>query len=126
MRVLFLDDDKVRHDSFAEAVKGIENGDVWHVYSASQAIHTLEKDPKYDLVCLDHDLGSGAGNGSDVAKYISTMPEDKRPERVILHTFQREGMVNMSSFLRPVGIWHRWMVFGPYFLDSVKSLMEMA
>jgi hypothetical protein len=52
VKVLFLDDMHIRHDT---AKRWFEGHELVHVYTAPDAIAKL-KETKFDLVCLDHDL----------------------------------------------------------------------
>jgi len=122
MKVLFLDDDRIRHDALDESLSGCTS-EVWHVYSAENAIQAIGTQ-RFDLICLDFDLGTGASNGSVAAKAVASLDEDRRPDRVLLHTHNRDGAMSMASHLKPTGIWQRWYPFGTTFLQIVKSLVE--
>jgi len=65
MKILFLDDEKYRHNEFAQNAIGAT---VTHVYSADEAIRELQTN-EYSLVFLDHDL--------EPAHYRERKPEDK-------------------------------------------------
>lgn len=65
---LWLDDER---DPCSRAIQnyfGADGDEVW-VKTAGQAIHYL-KQGNVVSISLDHDLGSGAGTGLDVAKWI--------------------------------------------------------
>ena len=68
MKVLFLDDDYVRHDAFNESLQGCTS-EIWHVYSAEDAIKRM-RERKFNLICLDFDLGTGCSQGSAVVVSI--------------------------------------------------------
>src|SRR5678816_3455055 len=102
MRILFLDDDRNRHDFFREEV--VDSWDeVDYVWDAKECIAHLENGgpssvdenglPKefkpYDLVCLDHDLGARhyvkeiESTGSEVARFIGTnLDKKKYPKKI--------------------------------------------
>jgi hypothetical protein len=42
--------------------------------------------------------------GQDVAKYIATLPVDKVPKRIIVHSFNPIGAIRMVEILRDAGI----------------------
>lgn len=108
-KVLFLDDMQPRHDVFKKQTIGVL---VTHVYNAQDAITALDSEV-FDVASLDHDLSleailtlpeAGASNkgewsGYDVALHIASMPEDKRPKRVILHTLNPAGRDRMAAAL---------------------------
>ncbi len=109
-RILFLDDMETRHAGFRQMTIG---DDVDHVYTARAAIEALEKNPAYDYVYLDHDLDEQATaglpptteTGQVVADYIAEkLAHDKRPARVIVHSFNREGARRMGLKLKEAGL----------------------
>lgn len=107
MKILFLDDDAERHARFKVAHIGIE---VTYASSAMEAIDAL-KAICFDEAYLDHDLGGEKsqmtlppwheGSGYDVAVYISTLPEDRRPYKVVIHSYNPAGAERMEKVLRP-------------------------
>lgn len=106
MKILFLDDDKLRHAKFIRAHIG---KDVTYVWTAEEAIKAL-KNNVFDEVSLDHDLGgvssqltepaAGEGSGYDVALFIAKMSPEKRPKLVILHSFNPAGVLRMGQAIR--------------------------
>ena len=56
MRVLFLDDNENRHKAFKRVVVGTGVTHVDWVQDAKAAIKYLSDNPKYDIICFDHDL----------------------------------------------------------------------
>lgn len=111
MKILFLDDMKIRHDSFLRNHIGHEVVQVW---TADQARSALDKDV-FDIACLDHDLAEehylqfeteeySPGTGMDVVDHICAMPEEKRPKRVIVHSLNPRG-VEMVNRLLDYKVW---------------------
>lgn len=103
MKILFLDDMAVRHEAFLRNHIGHEVVQAW---TADQA-KTLLDSNVFDIACLDHDLAEEhyeqfeaheytSGTGMDVVDHICTMPAEKRPKRVIIHSLNPRGveMVN--------------------------------
>lgn len=96
LRVLVLDDDDTRHNLFRE---WLEEHEAHHVHTAAQAMKALHNEPRFDIVCLDHDLGilsSAPGSdvsGAVVAQFIAHgLDEEKQPRRVIVHSWNSVGV----------------------------------
>lgn len=77
--------------------------DLSEAATAAEAIKMLDKYSPYDLVSLDHDLGSGKNNTGEVAaKYIATMPEEKLPMYVVIHSHNAPAAKRMMAILEQV------------------------
>lgn len=109
-RVLILDDDESRHSHFD---KMLPQSSRTHVYTAQQAITTLEDSPAFDVVFLDHDLPKSAnllnvtdpGTGLDVATYIAKeLDHSKKPGLVWIHSWNADGRRKMARILRAAEI----------------------
>lgn len=106
MKVLFLDDNAERHSKFKVANIGIN---ITYVWTSIDAINAL-KATCFDEVYLDHDLGGeksemtlpayNEGSGYDVAVFISEMPEDRRPYKVVIHSYNPVGAKRMEDVLK--------------------------
>ena len=108
MRILFMDDMKDRHDLFEETHPEDE---ITHVYSHVEAVRAMAALPAFDEAQLDHDLGEGA-TGYDTAVYIANvLPPEKRPGRVIVHSFNTVGAPRMVSVLHAAGVPAAWLMF---------------
>jgi CheY-like chemotaxis protein len=129
MKILVLDDDPLRHRSFARRFKGDE---IVHVYSPLEAAEHMGK-TKFDLVQLDHDLGfwtdrenvppSFFGGYADdarmkvelkgfhVAVWMRQMPEATRPTRVVVHSANAVGGPMMAELLSQGGFDAVWDEF---------------
>lgn len=102
MRILILDDERVRQDALASRFVGHEVVQAWN---APAAIRFLEAGPRFDLVLLDHDLGSGAGTGAEVTCFVARgMEEGSRPREAVVHSHNRPGAQNMLADLREAGV----------------------
>jgi CheY-like chemotaxis protein len=119
--ILILDDDIERHNAIDKAI----GPGAFHAYSAERAIDLLNAEPRFDLVLLDHDLGSFISNGQTVAAHIESMSEDKRPARALIHSWNRDGAQRMSDHLTRANVWHRYRPFGTTMLSMAKTLVEM-
>jgi len=118
-RVLFLDDNLTR---CAFAVVFFANDDLYVAHTVKQAIRLLDRYKRFDLVCLDHDLGGNAfapsdeKSGCEVAKHILKL-RAKIPAEIIIHSGNIWGAKRMEDILHDQGIvsrripfsqWERW------------------
>lgn len=106
--ILILDDSMERHHAFERMLIG---NAVVHVCTAKEAIQAMSQ-RKFDIVLLDHDLGgggelepSGPGTGYEVACWIRDNP-DRRPQTIIVHSFNSVGARNMLAVLPAGASWH--------------------
>jgi len=125
MRVLVLDDNVFRHDTFDRTYDGPDD-EVVHSYRYFHFLHLLLT-CKWDLVHLDHDLGDfvddadtyydGWGkkqeyNGQHAAMRICELEDDRLPDRVIIHSVNPAGARAMKSMLFRRGVPVTWEPFG--------------
>ena len=108
MRILILDDEQVRHDDLAVFYGDHE---VTHTTTYNQFVRELESGSPWDLIHLDHDLGSGDsyadgwGNvqfftGQHAAIRVCELHDDQLPGEVIVHSVNPLGAQNMVSDLK--------------------------
>lgn len=97
--ILVLDDDTFRLDAFSRWYA--ETDKVTLVKSVEEACQQL-LNQVFDLVFLDHDLGDVTQDpyprertGMDVAIFISNLPREQRPGRVIVHSVNVMGAIRM-------------------------------
>jgi CheY-like chemotaxis protein len=115
MRILILDDDKDRHDGFAELYA---NDERVHVYTAEHAAQALDSQD-FDAVYLDHDLNgtayapSSTESGYAAAVHITHMAPERRPKKVFVHSWNPPGAYNMVRVLRRAGV---DVVYKPYWI----------
>jgi len=101
MRIFILDDSEERLIIFRKKFIG---HDVITVKTAKDAISCLQGREKFDLICLDHDLGdkyyepSGPGTGYEVAQWLERN-EDKQANHIIIHSFNPIGALNMARII---------------------------
>ena len=96
MKILFLDDQLNRWDAFREKNP---TADATWASSYYDAVTLIEKN-EYDLIYLDHDLGTKA-TGHTFAQY---MVEKHVPCRfVVCHSMNHVGRVDMTSLLHGSG-----------------------
>jgi hypothetical protein len=109
MRILFLDDDRFRHETFLGASVGHA---VTAAFNASEAITALESG-EFDLVYLDHDLGGeesegllldGAEDGRFVAGAIAGFARLYPDAYFVVHSLNFGGASSMVESLREAGL----------------------
>ncbi len=100
MRILFLDDMKIRHDIFVENATGHQ---VAHVYDAGTAIDAMSRE-RFDMVYLDHDLAEGQEDGRYVAAWMASNKHLFSESLVTLHTLNHPAALSMLGALRKAGI----------------------
>lgn len=109
MRILFLDDNKERHRRFLMNRIGQNIVQAWTCEEACRLLSATV----FDIAYLDHDLselaaaGTPAANertGTHVAEFIAAMPPEKRPGRVVVHSFNDYGRKRMAAILRDAGV----------------------
>lgn len=102
MKILFLDDNLIRHAAFCDKFAQHE---ITSVYTAEEAIECL-KNNVYDVASLDHDLGGHAyvdsfgeePTGYTVALWLAANP-DRKPPTIYIHSFNPVGAANMHNIL---------------------------
>jgi CheY-like chemotaxis protein len=104
-RALILDDDEARHLTFKLSLPNYKRR---HVRTAKQAILAIEKEPRFDVIYLDHNLeqsGPHAGTGMDVAKYLAhEVDPDRYPDHVYIHSQNRRRSSVMARVMRRSGL----------------------
>lgn len=115
LRVLFLDDNPVRHQLFR---KWLSNAD--HCFTYEECVKLLSL-THYDVASLDHDLSEtdemclpGVNNkartGTDIAEFIAR--QANRPKLVVVHSFNPIGAQTMCAILSRVGVGALRVPFG--------------
>ena len=98
MKILILEDNQKRIEFFK---KKFFNDDVFYVEHAIEAIELL-KNNKFDLICLDHDLGGKEMEwdkedcGMVVAEYLHNNPVNSR---IVIHSFNGPRALSMKNIL---------------------------
>jgi CheY-like chemotaxis protein len=110
IRVLVLDDNENRHDVFRHI---LPDASLTHVYTADEAITALQEKPRFNLLCLDHDLGDfknksrsdDPGDGTMVAEFIAQWLDKKQyPDSIIVHSANFHASRRMAAILRAAGL----------------------
>jgi CheY-like chemotaxis protein len=111
-RILVLDDEQARHDVFASILK---NEAAVHCYNFDELISLMTFSPRFDMVFLDHDLGTGnselsdqvglpTATGYNVALFIcQDLDFEKRPRKILIHSWNEYGAEKMESLFRRSG-----------------------
>ena len=116
MNILFLDDDRYRHEMFVEDVsQHPENKQIFltlaHSYAEFVQVTSVIK--TWDIIFLDHDLGvedqmciphvtNRFPTGSDVARYM--VENNIKAKKIIIHSYNYEGARNMMGIFKDHGI----------------------
>lgn len=107
MRLLFLDDDYTRHARFKHNHRG---DDIVAVWDYPQLVAALdEQTAPFDVAYLDHDLDltrqldGREYTGTDAAAYIAAMPAERRPRKIVIHSWNDPGRQRMRATLIDAG-----------------------
>ena len=98
MNILILDDDNVRQRHFAARFHG---HDVWHCYDVARFRRQYGA-RDWDLVHLDHDLGTSE-TGMDAVDFMVSLKDERRPDRVVVHSWNPDGSKLMAATLHRHG-----------------------
>jgi CheY-like chemotaxis protein len=114
MRILFLDDDDLRHEVFAEQAKA-GGHEAFHARTLGEFMG-LTDGKHFDEVWLDHDLndfqheskwtdmyGDGEQNGVDAARWLAAQLPEHRPSKVVIHSWNPTGAARMRATLEEAG-----------------------
>lgn len=100
MKILFMDDNQQRCDTFAAMVDG--SGARADIATTHTAAMEMLSNFKYDAVFLDHDLDGMhyadsdlPNTGYQVAKFITGLDYDKRPGEIVIHSWNPAGTAKM-------------------------------
>lgn len=108
-KLLILDDEEIRHETFRKILVG---RNIFSVYDYDQLVALYSQYDRFDVVYLDHDLSlkQAAGmpnnekNGTDAAEFIASLPPECRPARAILHSWNDYGAKRQQHILIEAGI----------------------
>lgn len=145
-RILFLDDDAIRHDTFAK--RYADKAECVHVETFDEFERVL-RGSKFDIIFLDHDLNDfGARSvvqyvfgtyqssetcemtGTDAADLVAHLPPEKLPAQVIIHSHNPAGAERMEMILRDVDVFvvrdpFKGRQSGPKNEDGSRSAVEV-
>lgn len=120
MNTFFLDDDLERHRmlNWELLARDIVPSLVARATTVESAIRILDSSPQFEVAFLDHDLDGRQmveeieGTGTAVAQHIAQMAPEKRPRRVIVHSFNPDGAERMMKILTIARISCFYIPFG--------------
>jgi hypothetical protein len=108
VNILILDDEEYRHDAFRKRFAG---HDVWHTFTVAQFRHVYHSaDHVWDLVHLDHDLGTKE-TGMNAVDYMVEFRDERRPVHVVVHSWNASAGPLMFSVLHRHGFNVRYQPF---------------
>lgn len=122
-RVFVLEDDPQRIVAFQDAAlaAGVDLTLAKDAFSAMTAF-----DGPYDCLFLDHDLGGEVHVPSDApntgAAFCRHLMRSTARDRVIVHSYNQAGAMEMIRTLREKGYSAVWSPFGPSVLAHLASL----
>lgn len=103
--ILILDDDPARHRAFR---KGLTGSQKVHVHRADEAIAALTYQGPWSVILLDHDLcdhgDDTAGNGMQVAKWISGRTRYFKSSLIVVHSINPVRGPEMVALLKSAGL----------------------
>ena len=101
MRILILEDDGTRINTFVEA---LHRHNLTITECSYDAIDHLEQ-AVFDYLYLDHDLGADNGVGTDVTSYLRLHPDNSNNDaKIIIHSWNVPAAKNMLKDL-PNACW---------------------
>lgn len=107
MRILFLDDDRNRSNTFVNRM--YDKAITTVVETPAEAKEALERHRRFDIVSLDHDLygkiyqPSDENSGFEVCRFLyHALDVEKLPDKIICHSYNDEGVENMMRELEPL------------------------
>jgi CheY-like chemotaxis protein len=90
-RVLVIDDEAHRHEVLVGYVQRTFGMPIESAFTEAQAIAILRREPAFDAIFFDNDLGDGGGEGKNVAKTLLHELPEKLPKHVIVHSMNSAG-----------------------------------
>jgi len=124
IRVFLLDDDRRRHQWFAERFKG-DFIDMAH--NVSQAQQLLGEN-SYDAIFLDHDLHpehyssldrDDERTGYAIASWLAANPDLQRASTILVHTRNADGAMRMVEEMRRSGRSAEYVPF-PFLEERIR------
>ncbi len=93
MKILILEDDKIRQAYF---IKHLEGHEIYIVDNSKDCIEQLQK--HWNYLFLDHDLGNDTDSGYVVAQWLHKK-NNNLPDEIIIHSLNPVGAKRMHQLL---------------------------
>lgn len=124
LRILFVDDNPYRHETFRMRAKWLyPRAVVCHAMKVEEAIEMLKNEEPYDVLSCDHDMDLTSGlkepktcdpaewrnfwyekeseDGIALARFIrDELPAEKLPAMVVIHSVNRQGSIRMIRTIK--------------------------
>lgn len=99
MRVFILEDNEYRGQTLVKFFTEQGHEVMW-VKTYKTAIDALNEQPKFDEMSLDHDLGLTYHTGVHVAQHVVSLPKEKQPKLVRVHSANPSGARRIVDLLK--------------------------
>jgi len=110
MNIIICDDEQVRHDTFEKHLTQAGHI-VLHAFGSEECLEIIQScQEPIGAMMLDHDMPPGK-NGSLLATDILNLSKVKWPARVIIHSLNSQGALNIISKFQGAGIHTIYMPF---------------
>lgn len=110
MNIIVVDDIEERHDAFEEHLTKAGHI-VLHAFGTEEALEVINSCVEtIDLLLTDHDMPPGE-NGSFLATKILSLPKEKLPNLVFVHSTNHGGALNIISKYQGAGIYTEYRPF---------------
>ncbi|HMF57357.1 MAG TPA: cyclic-phosphate processing receiver domain-containing protein [Pyrinomonadaceae bacterium] len=128
IRVFLLEDDRRRHDWFAERFAG----DLLDITDNIARARELLAAKQYDALFLDHDLlpehyhsetTDDENTGYALATWLAARPELQRASTIMVHTRNADGAIRMVEELRRAGRNAEYVPF-PLLAQKIKNYWQ--
>ena len=100
MKILILDDDPVRHRAAKRAYAGHQ---LQHAYNMSDFQNSCLT-YRFDMISFDHDIGDNTDGYRLACWFFDTIPMDKWPSLVRVHSMNPVGAKKIIDLVRDNGI----------------------
>lgn len=122
MNVLFLDDSPLRREAILEACH--HNVELWCVPTVKMFRHSYVK-KVFDVVCLDHDLGTRE-NGMDAVRFLISLPAESRPHHTLVHSANYPAAGSMIAALNDAAFTNVALVRFSDLATVLRKISELA
>lgn len=125
MRILFVDDELVRHKKIEQALFDFDH-ELVHACGVEEAFTFIKDDVAFDIISLDHDMGP---NNNDTGYYLIQKlcndiqcVEKMKAATIFIHSFNIGGALNMRGYLQHFGLSAELIEFGENLMRRIKEI----